>query len=44
MYGNCQVCGNIILGKRDMGLNKDGSANKDFCSSCYRFGKFAKEQ
>ncbi|MDR1066178.1 MAG: zinc ribbon domain-containing protein [Clostridiales bacterium] len=44
MLRRCQVCGGVMFGYKDMGLDKDGTVNGDFCSSCYRFGRFSIDQ
>lgn len=40
----CQVCGNLMNGVKDCGLNANGSINYDFCSNCYHNGNFARQQ
>ena len=35
----CQSCG-MPLVKEDLGTNKDGSLNNDYCKYCYTNGEF----
>ena len=35
----CQSCG-MPLAKEDLGTNKDGSLNNDYCKYCYTNGEF----
>lgn len=35
----CQSCG-MPLVKEDLGTNKDGSLNNDYCKYCYTKGEF----
>lgn len=39
MENICQSCG-MPLTKDDLGTNKDGSLNNDYCKYCYKDGKF----
>lgn len=36
----CQSCGMPISSIIDLGTNKDGSLNKDYCKYCYKDGEF----
>lgn len=36
----CQSCGMPITSKEQLGTNKDGSTNQDYCKYCYENGKF----
>ena len=36
----CQSCGMPIKSKEDLGINKDGSINEDYCKYCYLDGEF----
>lgn len=36
----CQSCGMPIMTIDDLGTNKDGSCNNDYCKYCYNEGKF----
>lgn len=36
----CQSCGMPISSTIDLGTNKDGSLNKDYCKYCYKNGEF----
>ena len=36
----CQSCGMPISSKKDLGTNKDGSINEDYCKYCYQDGEF----
>jgi ABC-type branched-subunit amino acid transport system ATPase component len=36
----CQSCGMPMTTKEQLGTNKDGSRNKDYCKYCYEDGKF----
>lgn len=36
----CQSCGMPITSNDDLGTNKDGSLNGDYCKYCYKDGKF----
>ena len=35
----CQSCG-MPMTKEDLGTNKDGSLNSEYCKYCYHDGKF----
>ena len=36
----CQSCGMPITSKEQLGINKDGSINNDYCKYCYKDGDF----
>ena len=36
----CQSCGMPITSDEQLGTNKDGSINKDYCKYCYINGEF----
>ena len=36
----CQSCGMPITAEEQLGTNKDGSVNSDYCKYCYKDGKF----
>ncbi|MGN0528737.1 MAG: zinc ribbon domain-containing protein [Eubacterium sp.] len=36
----CQSCGMPITSKKQLGTNKDGSINNDYCKYCYENGAF----
>ena len=36
----CQSCGMPIENKEQLGTNKDGSINEDYCKYCYINGEF----
>lgn len=36
----CQSCGMPITSYEQLGLNKDGSINNDYCKYCYEDGEF----
>ena len=36
----CQSCGMPITSDEQLGTNKDGSINKDYCKDCYINGEF----
>ncbi len=36
----CQSCSMPITSDLDLGTNKDGSINNDYCKYCYMDGKF----
>lgn len=36
----CQSCGRPFSGEKDLGTNKDGTLNPEYCLSCYRKGEF----
>ena len=36
----CQSCGMPITSKEQLGKNKDGSINTDYCKYCYENGEF----
>ena len=36
----CQSCGMPIFKKEELGTNKDGSINDDYCKYCYKDGEF----
>lgn len=36
----CQSCGMPITSNEQLGLNKDGSINSDYCKYCYDNGEF----
>ena len=36
----CQSCGMPINSFDDLGTDKDGSINNDYCKYCYKDGKF----
>ena len=36
----CQSCGMPITSNDDLGNNKDGSINFDYCKYCYKDGEF----
>lgn len=36
----CQSCGMPIMEDNQLGTNKDGSINKDYCIYCYKNGEF----
>ena len=36
----CQSCGMPIIDNKDLGINKDGSINDDYCKYCYMNGEF----
>ena len=36
----CQSCGMPIISKEQLGINKDGSINNDYCKYCYKDGDF----
>ena len=36
----CQSCGMPITAKEQLGTNKDGSINDDYCKFCYKNGAF----
>ena len=36
----CQSCGMPITTVDDLGTNKDGSINNDYCKYCYKDGEF----
>jgi hypothetical protein len=43
MYSNCQSCGNTVFSINDYGTDGDGRRNRDFCSNCYKGGKFYRQ-
>lgn len=36
----CQSCGMPIINEQQLGKNRDGSQNKDYCKYCYKNGEF----
>ena len=36
----CQSCGMPITMNKELGTNKDGSINPDYCKYCYKDGEF----
>ena len=40
MINTCKECGNVMLTMDDIGSNKDGGKNADYCSGCFRSGIF----
>ena len=36
----CQSCGMPITSNDDLGINKDGTINNDYCKYCYSNGEF----
>ena len=40
MFSHCQVCGNPLFSPQDYGTEPDGGLNQDFCSNCYKEGRF----
>lgn len=36
----CQSCGMPIIDSTQLGTNKDGSINSDYCKYCYSNGEF----
>jgi len=36
----CQSCSMPISKSEDLGTNKDGSKNNDYCLYCYKYGNF----
>ena len=40
MYKNCQSCGGAVFKPTDYGTELNGDLNADFCSNCYRDGRF----
>ena len=36
----CQSCGMPITSNEQLGINKDGSINMDYCKYCYKDGAF----
>ena len=36
----CQSCGMPITIDEQLGINKDGSINQDYCKYCYQDGEF----
>ena len=36
----CQSCGMPITSNLQLGTNKDGSINQDYCKYCYQDGEF----
>ena len=36
----CQSCGMPITTPNQLGTNKDGSINQDYCKYCYNLGEF----
>lgn len=36
----CQSCGMPIVADEQLGKNKDGSLNNDYCKFCYQDGEF----
>lgn len=36
----CQSCGMPITSIDELGIEKDGSINKDYCKYCYKDGEF----
>ena len=36
----CQSCGMPIASDEQLGSNKDGSINNDYCKYCYKNGEF----
>lgn len=36
----CQSCGMPIASNEQLGMNKDGSINPDYCKYCYQDGEF----
>ena len=36
----CQSCGMPISGEKQLGTNKNGSLNKDYCKYCFENGEF----
>lgn len=36
----CQSCGMPITSNEQLGTNKDGSRNEDYCIYCYKDGEF----
>lgn len=36
----CQSCGMPIVNNNQLGSNKDGSLNEDYCKYCYQNGEF----
>lgn len=37
----CQSCGMPLVGEKELGNNKDGSKNKEYCRYCFKDGEFA---
>lgn len=36
----CQSCGMPLNNKEELGTNKDGTMNDDYCKYCYKDGEF----
>lgn len=36
----CQSCGMPIISNDQLGINKDGSVNLEYCKYCYENGEF----
>lgn len=36
----CQSCGMPIIDNTQLGTNKDGSSNQDYCKYCFKNGEF----
>ena len=36
----CESCGMPIVSNEQLGINKDGSINNDYCKYCYNHGEF----
>ncbi len=36
----CQSCGMPITSNEQLGINKDGSINNDYCQYCFESGEF----
>ena len=36
----CQSCGMPLNNKEELGTNKDGTINNDYCKYCYKNGEF----
>lgn len=36
----CQSCGIPLNNKEELGTNKDGTINNDYCKYCYKNGEF----
>ena len=36
----CQSCGMPLNNKEELGTNKDGTINDDYCKYCYKDGEF----
>lgn len=39
----CQSCGDLLMNKKMLGTNADGSKSKDYCLYCYQNGVFTQD-